>query len=446
MSMVSRLTRRAAKLAQAGRRQEALELLRAVIRMDPHYEAAWRLYVHTLSTAEERTAALEAYLRLEPDNRDAQETLWSLWKVERSELRAQRDRLIRTLSLVAIALGLAFMVILGLVAGLVVRQEAMDRWRGRVVALEAEGEALHQAHDRLLARFHELQRAHNDLAAAHETLSTDLDGLRARYAALQRTHASLIEEHASLQAEYDSLSSEHSLLASRLADLEQQSGTPGEQGAGPEVNALVPPYIAVKGRKIQMVFLRSDGTVGGWEAPFESLERSIEMGINKRAGALWDRDPVVNLENPTTGETFSLWDYRAFVDPGPFEGVMADLWAGTSSDYDLIYETWHIVSQLTTYSEDIDETPRYPLETFLAGGGDCEDTSILLASMIKAAPVPWKVELVYMDIDHPTAPQDVNHVIVHIDTGEREYYIETTSADIMEPYGDILAWHFEVEG
>jgi hypothetical protein len=48
--------------------------------------------------------------------------------------------------------------------------------------------------------------------------------------------------------------------------------------------------------------------------------------------------------------------------------------------------------------------PRYPLETFLAGGGDCEDTSILFASMIKAAPVDWEVDLVYMDSDKPDEP------------------------------------------
>lgn len=62
------------------------------------------------------------------------------------------------------------------------------------------------------------------------------------------------------------------------------------------------------------------------------------------------------------------------------------------TDYDFLYETWNIVSQLMVYSEDIGETPRYPLETFLAGGGDCEDTAILFASMIIAAPVDWDVQ------------------------------------------------------
>lgn len=41
--------------------------------------------------------------------------------------------------------------------------------------------------------------------------------------------------------------------------------------------------------------------------------------------------------------------------------------------YKFIYETWNIATQPTAYSEDIGETPRYPLKTFLAGGGDCEE-------------------------------------------------------------------------
>jgi transglutaminase-like putative cysteine protease len=110
-----------------------------------------------------------------------------------------------------------------------------------------------------------------------------------------------------------------------------------------------------------------------------------------------------------------------------------------------VREVWHIVAQLTTYSEEIEETPRYPLETFLAGGGDCEDTAILLASMIRAAPVDWVVDLVYMDIDNPQDPQDVNHVMVHVDTGQRRYLIETVGDEEMEPFDDVIGWYLRVD-
>ena len=452
MSMVSRLTSRAIEFADAGRRQDAVDLLRAAIRQDPHYEAAWREYVRLLPSVEERMEALKAFLRLEPAHRSAREALWSLWEGQRGELRAERDSLKRALGRATVALGLAFVVLLGLVAGLVVvRQEIVDVWVARTEALEARYETLQDAHDRLLAAYSELQLADNDLrqtyaalVAAHGVLAGEHGALQQSHDSLTAEHDDLLATHSTLQESHSALAAENDVLAARFAELEQQSSSLWERNDWLEVNALVPPYIAVEGRTVYMVFMRSDGTVDGWETPFESLERSIEMGIDKRAGSLWGRDPVVNLDNPDTGEQYSLWDYRAFVNPDPFETVMGDLYAEMPGGYELIHETWHIVSQLTTYSEDIGETPRYPLETFLAGGGDCEDTSILLASMIKAAPVPWRVELVYMDIEHPEAPQDVNHVIVYIDTGEREYYIETTNHEIMEPYSDILAWHFEV--
>ena len=124
---------------------------------------------------------------------------------------------------------------------------------------------------------------------------------------------------------------------------------------------------------------------------------------------------------------------------------MTDLYTELGDDDAFVREAWHIVAQLTTYSEEIEETPRYPLETFLAGGGDCEDTAILLASMIEAAPVNWGVDLVYMDINYPLDPQDVNHVIVHIDTGQEQYLIETTADGEMEPFDEVVGWYLEVE-
>ncbi len=81
----------------------------------------------------------------------------------------------------------------------------------------------------------------------------------------------------------------------------------------------------------------------------------------------------------------------------------------------------------------------------MAGGGDCEDTAILLASMIEAAPVDWVVELVYMDIDNPLDPRDVNHVIVYIDTGQDQYLIETTGDEDMQPFDEVVGWYLRVE-
>ncbi|MCJ7583331.1 MAG: hypothetical protein MUO30_00975 [Anaerolineales bacterium] len=71
----------------------------------------------------------------------------------------------------------------------------------------------------------------------------------------------------------------------------------------------------------------------------------------------------------------------------------------------------------------------------------------MFASMILAAPVDWKVQLVYMDIDNPNNPQTVNHVIVSIDTDQASYLIETTTNEVMQPYIDgVTGWYFDVGG
>ena len=144
------------------------------------------------------------------------------------------------------------------------------------------------------------------------------------------------------------------------------------------------------------------------------------------------------------GNSVTVMDFRSFVDESAFEIIIPKLYYEINDEKEFIYEMWYIVSQLTTYSFDIEETPKYPLETLLSGGGDCEDTSILVASMLKAVPKNWKINLVYMDADNPSSPKEVNHIIVHVETDKENYYIETTSKEEMNPYGKVVGWYLEV--
>ena len=154
--------------------------------------------------------------------------------------------------------------------------------------------------------------------------------------------------------------------------------------------------------------------------------------------------PTRNLTTDA-GETLVVLDYTKLVDSRVFAQVIPELYYESDSAEAFLHEVWGIATQLSLYSSEIEETPRYPLETFLAGGGDCEDTSILLASMIKSAPADWKVDLVYMDSDSPWSPEKANHVIVYVDTGLEDYFIETTNSQVMEPYDWVRGWHMTVE-
>jgi len=84
------------------------------------------------------------------------------------------------------------------------------------------------------------------------------------------------------------------------------------------------------------------------------------------------------------------------------------------------------VQSLPYYSDGSVDTPRFPVETIVDGGGDCEDTSILLAAIL----YEWGYDVVLLNIpDVHTAVGVVCYdcdgsFVVH---GEIEYYYVETA-------------------
>ena len=76
--MSEELLDQAIALAQAGKHQEACELLVQVIATDVHNETAWLLYADALPAGEERIKALEECLHHNPDCDEARERLAAL--------------------------------------------------------------------------------------------------------------------------------------------------------------------------------------------------------------------------------------------------------------------------------------------------------------------------------------------------------------------------------
>jgi hypothetical protein len=207
----------------------------------------------------------------------------------------------------------------------------------------------------------------------------------------------------------------------------------------------------IAGREVDMAFKRIDENILHWKVGFDVLEANIERGQTSRNNMfnmLGRVDGRYALDMPAPGGgSFRVVDYRIFVDPGPFNQVMKSVYNQAPDEESFLRETWNIMAQLTTYAFDPDrETPRYPLETLLAGGGDCEDTSILFASLVKAAPVNWKLYFIYLDSDHPDKLVEPNHLAVAVDTGRQMYVIETTNKSEMSPYnGKPDGWYLAID-
>lgn len=388
MSMAGRLLERAISLSKAGNKLDARQILVEVLRQDPGNETAWLWYVDTFSAREEKIAALRRMLRVFPDHPNATRML-AIFERPAVEKAQPAPALRQPVPILGILAPIVFVV------GICVFMF------GSAGLLNRAGYAL------------------------------QISGLKDENIHLQGQVLDLTNRLTNLDAQYQGLLAAHQGLQSDYQALRN--------------SALVPPYISVENRRMIISFIKLDQSEDRWEVEFQSLEDELYRGSLARDAIDRDGSMWVDLRNSSTGELYSVVDMAQFVDPSSFRQVIPTLYAESPSDEAFVREVWNIVTQLAVYSEEIAETPRYPLETFLAGGGDCEDTAILFASMILAAPVNWDVELVYLDLDHPTAPMDVDHVAVYVNTGSQEFLVETTEDVEMLPYRDgVIGWYFEV--
>ncbi|QQR93188.1 MAG: transglutaminase family protein [Candidatus Iainarchaeum archaeon] len=245
----------------------------------------------------------------------------------------------------------------------------------------------------------------------------------------------------------------------------------------PVDSGVNPPYTLIHGRQFEFSFKLLSGDIETWTLPIESYERSYFRGEYLRTlapeiiqeqysiynnyvnfcNAMVAAGVNVNCENYLSstlrsvkefenensiprininlnGVNENFYDYTFFINSGPFINVVKPIKDAATDDYAIIEELFNIIKQGPVYVKEIKETPRYPIETLTGGGGDCEDTSILMASLLKAVDPNWEVKLYYIDGDNPKSPEKINHVIVYVDTGKVQTFIETTSKGEMNPY------------
>lgn len=102
------------------------------------------------------------------------------------------------------------------------------------------------------------------------------------------------------------------------------------------------------------------------------------------------------------------------------------------SDYEMVMEAINFVQKNIEYKSDMEtmgvmEYPRYPIETLFDGCGDCEDTSVLLAAIIKE--MDYGVILLAYD-DHMAVGikgGDGLFGTYYEYEGEKYFYVETTA-------------------
>ncbi len=227
------------------------------------------------------------------------------------------------------------------------------------------------------------------------------------------------------------------------------------------LDSFTPPYTYIEGRTIHTVFKLSNGQLSHWTTPANSYDYFVttEYFMNEfdlatlrwlkvsRATDYYDNYAGKYVKLSPAGqikETINAVDYRPFVETKTIKSIADELYNMSSTDEEFVKEVFNMLKQITTYTEDVDGEAHFPITTLLSAGGDCEDTAILTASLLKAPRPDWRVDLVYMDANNPENPAEFNHVAVYVDTGEYATFIETTSTSEMSPYTKVVGWYFTV--
>lgn len=183
-----------------------------------------------------------------------------------------------------------------------------------------------------------------------------------------------------------------------------------------------------------------------WNLNFE-IERDLyndyrnESRKNKNDGVEYDLNYVKFVSDTRDDDILSE----------ALEHIISEARKNYYSDYDIAGIFLSLVQSLD-YTSDMltrgyNEYPRYPLETLVDGGGDCEDTAALLVQMLSCADID-SVLIAY--IDHmavgirctPEGNRGYSNCY-YVVGGSRYYYAETTEDDWF--IGEMPEDYFDVE-
>jgi cell division protein FtsL len=441
MPMSTHLLDRGIALWKEGHKEQARKIFETIVQNDMFNDNAWLWYVYSLDTKEEKIAALEEFLVLFPKHALGKKALAALKSggarqiemppglnsqpeeteavrilkpLPRGDARP-RQRIIR----IATPWVIVGLVVCLIFSGATIFSSNYRSLRSRVKTLEAEKASLTSTNN-------QLNQNYQALVAEKSSLANSYSELNSRYVALGSGYSTL-------KGNYDSLYSEYTQLSQRYNTLVGNNTNPNNI-------AIEPLYILVYDRKVDTTFYDTNGQLITLSTPFSSLESAIENGTNLRRR--------INEENWLTVTVYTSYndpllirDFSDFITPNTFSSVVTTLYRNSSNSYDFIYRMWYMVGQLASYSNNDLKTPHYAMETLLAGGGDSEDLAILFASLIRSAPVNWRVELVYIDTDSINNPQTPDHVAVYISSGQGTYIVDPTNNRELQPYHNgVTGW------
>ena len=260
-------------------------------------------------------------------------------------------------------------------------------------------EELQDAVDQLTSDYEGLTGEFNALTDEHEELNQQLQGLQDEHTDLMGDQEELMSEYEALTEQYEQLHSEYETL---LSDYEAAFG-------GLDIS---PESIPV----LEKLYT--------WE--WDGVERSVTITV-----------PEQLYDYYSEKERYQTTDYRGYllhplddqyIEALLYEFNLIQVYEGLTEENktDLVISFIQSMDYtLDTDSKGLTEYPRFPVETLVDGGGDCEDTGILMASLLDD--MGYNVSLILLP-DHLAVGVEVNATGVNwVYDNVTYYYLETTA-------------------
>jgi len=278
-------------------------------------------------------------------------------------------------------------IIIGSVAGYfgnyMVTKPILDDFQDRLYTLEED-------YDTLESNYNNLTSDHNDLQAQLETL-------QGAYSTLQNQKTTLDEEYQALTEQLETL---EALYESLLEDYQTSLGG-----------------LDFSNQTIQVI------------------ERNYTWTYNDQTYSMSLVVPEPMYEYYSTKERYETSDYRGYI-LHPYDDAYIEV-MGREFDkiaamdnltkvqeVELVTSFVQNLHYLTDDTTGFDEYPKFPVESLVDEGGDCEDTSILLSHLLEAI----EIETALLTLPgHMAIGVEMNATGAHWDIGNTTYYyLETT--------------------
>ena len=277
-----------------------------------------------------------------------------------------------------------------------------------VVQKEEENQFLNSSLKNLETDYNDLVNEHDSLTAELESLSTQLDSLESDFETLNENYNSLSES-------YSTLSDQHQELTIQLTELET------------EYNELLSEYERVVGAlPLEQISTSQETFDKSYTWYYMGSQYTLSLSIPESHYQYYRSLDRIPSEDYSIYVTHPYDDEYIGVIIRKFNNIAIENGYTELQKVNLIISFVQNLPYTTdSVTTDYDEYPRFPLETLVDGGGDCEDSSILTAALLDA--LNYQIVLLGLPA-HMAVGVDIPAYGTYYEyEGEQYFYLETTS-------------------